>query len=98
MSIPYGAHTLHAPVLHDVPEVNQAGPTKADIELDVKEVSESRVTPSKRGGEEKENFDGNAFTKDNDLRPTKKMRKSHGVDSGIVKGKPLLLDLINEGL
>jgi DNA replication ATP-dependent helicase Dna2 len=61
-----------------------------------------KVTPSKRRGEEKENVDGgggSGFEKDRkDARPVKKMRKSRGVDSGIVMGKPMLLDLINDAL
>ncbi|KXN86785.1 DNA replication ATP-dependent helicase/nuclease DNA2 [Leucoagaricus sp. SymC.cos] len=108
LSMPDGAHNLHASVLRDdAPVVNHAEsePTVIDMDIDGKRITddEQKVTPSKRSGPaEKENLEGEGgveeSTKDKVGRPVKKMRKSLGVDSGIVKGKPLLLDLINEGL
>ncbi|KAF9448170.1 Dna2-domain-containing protein [Macrolepiota fuliginosa MF-IS2] len=51
------------------------------------------ITPSKRSGEERENV----IEEDKDVRPMKKMRRGHdGVDSGILKGKPMLQDVIND--
>lgn len=91
LNMPDEAHTFHASVLR--------GDTSAiiDAEVDVKPGVELRVTPSKRSVNEKENaLDGSG--KGQDLRPAKKMRTSHGIDSGILKGKPFLQDVINEGL
>ncbi|KAJ3575988.1 hypothetical protein NP233_g746 [Leucocoprinus birnbaumii] len=70
---------------------------EAQAEMD----SMKPLTPSKRssGADEKENAsDSGSGALEKKARPVKKARKSHGIDSGIVKGKPMLLDLINDSL
>jgi DNA replication ATP-dependent helicase Dna2 len=83
------AHTTHLHALRGIT------PENIDTEIDADFCSELKVTPSKRNIDEKENESDEA-TKDQ--RPKKQMKNSHGIDSGILKGKPLLQDVINEGL
>lgn len=94
LSMPDEAHTFHGSVLRDAPLTNRA---EIGMEVDMNEGLSLKVTLSKRSGEEGESGIG-GLGKDKDPRPVKKMRKSHGVDSGILKGKPVLQDVINDGL
>lgn len=89
LNMPREAHVPHFSCMRDIT------PGNIDVEVDAKFGLESKLTPSKRNIDENENIpDG----RDRDQRPKKQMKNSHGINSGILKGKPLLQDVINEGL
>lgn len=91
LNVPSKAHAFHGSMLCDGRSLEHR-----DV-VDVR--GESKVTPSKRSMEDTENVGSNLNPgKDRDIRAVKKLRKSYGVDEGILKGKPLLQDLINEQL
>lgn len=98
LNVPSGAHTFHASMLCDESSLKHREVAQGtEMGVDTKE--ESKVTPSKRNLEERENVSGGLGPgRDKDARAVKKLRKSYGVDEGILKGKPLLQDLVNEQL
>lgn len=90
LNVPSKAHAFHGSMLCDERSLEHR-------DVDVR--GESTVTPSKRSIEERESVGSSlGLGKDQDIRAVKKLRKSYGVDEGILKGKPLLQDLINEQL